>query len=202
MLEQLCLQSKSTENLAVNCSTEKKKNIYVSGRLVSYLCPSCSARRINLYAKVGVYYTYNNSNKTFEWAKYIQMLAIIQIHKYLIVSPSTNNYLEVLRTLMRWNTPTQIMVTYMCGQDPNVSWFRNWTMWVRHKNILLGARQYSRCRDRHVHRLTSPPAWDHWAVVLQSNACNNSAHHQLLAFGWTTHIVCEWNTHYLSIGQE
>ena len=35
------------------------------------------------------------------------MLANVQIYKYLIVSPSTNNNLEVLRTLMRQNIPTQ-----------------------------------------------------------------------------------------------
>ena len=35
------------------------------------------------------------------------MLANAQIYKYLTVSPSTNNNLEVLRNLMRRNTPTQ-----------------------------------------------------------------------------------------------
>ena len=102
----LCVQSKSTDNLWQNgCSTEE--TICASGREASYLYPSCSTGRINLYAKVGVYYTYNNSNKIFEWAKYIWMLASIQIYKYLTVSPSTNNNLEVLRTSMRQNTPTQ-----------------------------------------------------------------------------------------------
>ena len=42
----------------------------------------------------------------FEWAKYIPMLANIQIHKNLTFAPSTNNNLEVLRTLMRQNIPT------------------------------------------------------------------------------------------------
>ena len=68
MLEQLCLQSKSSDNLAVNHSTEEI--ICASGRLPSYLYPSCSAGMINLYAKVGIYYTHNNSNEIFEWAKY------------------------------------------------------------------------------------------------------------------------------------
>ena len=123
------------------------------------------------------------------------MLANIQIHKYLTISPSTNSNLEVVRTLMRRNIPPhKLMVTYMCGQDVNVSWFRNWTVWVN----WMEARQYSRCHDRHVHRLTSPPAWDHWAVLLQSNACNNSTHHQLLAFGWTTHNGL-WMEYLLSV---
>ena len=39
--------------------------------------------------------------------KYIGMLANIQIYKYLTVSPSSNNNIEVLRTLMRRNTPRQ-----------------------------------------------------------------------------------------------
>ena len=35
---------------------------------------------INLYAKVGVYYTYNNSNSVYSnGLKYIQMLANIRI---------------------------------------------------------------------------------------------------------------------------
>ena len=49
------MQSKSTDNLTVNCSTEE--TICARGSLASYLYPSCSAGRINLYAKVGVYYT-------------------------------------------------------------------------------------------------------------------------------------------------
>ena len=96
MLEQLCLQSKSTDNLAVNCSTEE--TICASGRLASYLYLSCSAGRINLYAKVGIYYTHNNSNKIFEWVKIHSNVANVQVYKYLTVSPSTNNN---LRTLMR-----------------------------------------------------------------------------------------------------
>ena len=104
------LQPKSTDNLAVNCSTEE--TICASGRLASYLYLSCSAGRINLYAKVGIYYTHYTIHiiiviKIIEWAKYIWMLASIQIYKYLTVSPSTNNNLEVLRTSMRQNTPTQ-----------------------------------------------------------------------------------------------
>ena len=54
-----------TDNqVSVNRSTEE--TICASGRLASYLYPSCSAGRINLYAKVGVYYTYNNSNKILD----------------------------------------------------------------------------------------------------------------------------------------
>ena len=84
-----------------------EETICASGRLTSHLYPSCSAGRIRLHTKVGVCYTYNNSNKIFEWAKYIWMLANIQIYKYLTVSPSSNNNIEVLRTLMRRNTPRQ-----------------------------------------------------------------------------------------------
>ena len=57
-----------TDNeISVNRSTEE--TICASGRLASYLYPSiylsssCSGGRINLYAKVGVYYTYSNCNK-------------------------------------------------------------------------------------------------------------------------------------------
>ena len=39
--------------------------------------------------------------------KNIRMLANMQIYKYLTVSSSTHNNLEVLRTLMEQNTPTQ-----------------------------------------------------------------------------------------------
>ena len=95
------MQSKSTVNLAVNCSTEE--NICASGRWASYLYPSCSTGRINLYAKVGIYYTYNNRNKIFEWVKIPSNVANVQVYKYLTVSPSTNNN---LRTLLRRNTPT------------------------------------------------------------------------------------------------
>ena len=56
MLEQLRLQSISTGNLAVNLSTEEM--ICASGRLASYLYLSCSAGKINLYAKVSVYNIY------------------------------------------------------------------------------------------------------------------------------------------------
>ena len=37
----------------------------------------------------------------------IPMLGNIHIYKYLTVSPSTNNNLEVLRTFMRQNIPTR-----------------------------------------------------------------------------------------------
>ena len=54
-----------TDNqISLNRSTEE--TICASGRLASYLYLSCSGGRINLYAKVGVCYTYNNSNKILD----------------------------------------------------------------------------------------------------------------------------------------
>ena len=109
MLEYLCLQSKSTDNLAVNRSTEE--TICARGRLASYLYPSCSARKVNLYSIVGVYYIYVhtvivikylNRQKTLEgW------LTCRYTNIWLLVPALIRNNLEVLRTLTERNTPTQ-----------------------------------------------------------------------------------------------
>ena len=59
----------------------------------------------------------------------------------------------------------------------------------------MGTTQYSRSHDRHVHSLTSPPAWHHCAIAFQNNTCNTSTHHSLLSLEQTT-IVHEWNTYH------
>ena len=109
--------------------------------------------------------------------------------KYTDIWPLVPALITILRCWgLQWEKihPHKVMVTYMCGQDLDVSWFRNWTVWVRHKVNWMGARQCSRSHDRHVHSTTSM-ARLRSSVSKVRNTCNNSKHHPLLAFGWTTH---------------
>ena len=118
------------------------------------------------------------------WVLYIFWIDWCSVVRRMCVScPSPTRCVALIPEIatLEW-IRLSITVTYMC-----VSWFWNWAVQIRYKVTWMGATQYSRSHDRHVHCLTSPPAWHHCAILFQNNTCNNSTHHPLLAFGWADH---------------